>query len=606
MLLRSISSTSAPLKGGMENNAYRKRHENVSLPIVLLYLFGLIYLCLSLSNYYMGYLVMFSKVVLASNTRGDLEKNKDTIRKADEVKESCTNSEEGSENSYNIELDIENYTPLGGGRYAEYKDGDYTPEEMTVSMKEKSDNLARSRRVHVRNAMRHAWKGYKKYAWGKDELLPISNKGRNNYGGIGCTLVDSLDTLWLMDLKDEFWEARDWVSNHLNFYLNFGTIVSVFETTIRSLGGLLAAFDWSGDQMFLDKAEDLGSRLLHAFNKSQSGLPYSQVYLTDPHYASNHHWLGKNVLLAEVGTLTLEFRYLSKATGKKEYADAVDKVFDILTNMSNTMNVKHGLFPYQIDNSQNPPTFTNDVITFGAMADSFYEYLLKVWLQEKNPHSISLHRDMYERAMDGVHKLLIQKSSPSGLTYLADYKLGTLDHKMDHLACFMAGTLALGAYTNRRGLKSRQAQRDLKTGKALAYTCYQMYVRMKTGISPEAVRFNVNGKDISPLPNAPHYILRPEAVESFFILNQLTGDPIYREWGWEIFLNIEKFCRTDSAYASIQNVNKHPISGDRMESFFLGETLKYLYLLQDPDTEIDILNKHVFNTEAHPLRMFNL
>lgn len=131
-----------------------------------------------------------------------------------------------------------------------------------------------------------------------------------------------------------------------------------------------------------------------------------------------------------------------------------------------------------------------------------------------------------------------------------------------------------------------------------------MYARMKTGISPEFVQFYPN-KDFQPGRGAPHYLLRPEAVESFFILNQLTGDPIYREWGWEVFSAIERYCKTPSAYGELSNVNDvNQTPRNKMESFFLAETLKYLYLLQDPDTEIDVLHRHVFNTEAHPMRIF--
>lgn len=114
---------------------------------------------------------------------------------------------------------------------------------------------------------------------------------------------------------------------------------------------------------------------------------------------------------------------------------------------------------------------------------------------------------------------------------------------------------------------------------------------MNTGISPEYVQF-YEGRDFDIGPGAPHYLLRPEVVESFFILNQLTGDPVYREWGWEVFSAIERYCKTDFAYGQlrdVQNTNPHP--DDKMESFFLAETLKYLYLLMDPDTEVDVLNK---------------
>merc|ERR1719232_2406051 len=158
------------------------------------------------------------------------------------------------------------------------------------------------------------------------------------------------------------------------------------------------------------------------------------------------------------------------------------------------MHNTDGLYPYSIN--MDGPTFANDVITFGAMADSFYEYLLKCWLQGGRKENNL--RKMYDKAMDGVHNNLLFTTRHDGLTYLADMNGGRINHKMDHLACFMAGSLALGAYTHPDGLESAKAQRDLKTGKALAYTCYQMYARMKTGISPEAVNFNSGSTDFQP------------------------------------------------------------------------------------------------------------
>lgn len=211
---------------------------------------------------------------------------------------------------------------------------------------------------------------------------------------------------------------------------------------------------------------------------------------------------------------------------------------------------------------------------------------------------------MWDKAMMGMHEQLLQKSSPNGLSYIADRDHpGRLNHKMDHLVCFMGGALALGAYTDPRGLDSPRAQRDLKTAKALTYTCYQMYAKQKTGIAPEFVQFT-GGDDMTVGYGAPFYILRPEAVEAFYYLSVLTGDPIYREWGWEVWQSIEKYCKTQYGYGSLKNVNEEDSVEDRMESFFLAETLKYLYLLFDPDSEIDILNKHVFNTEAHPTKIF--
>lgn len=131
-----------------------------------------------------------------------------------------------------------------------------------------------------------------------------------------------------------------------------------------------------------------------------------------------------------------------------------------------------------------------------------------------------------------------------------------------------------------------------------------MYSRSETGISPEYIQFPKDN-DFVPGGGGAHYLLRPEAVESFFILHQVTKDPIYREWGWEVFQSIEKYCRVGVGYGTLSNVNNpNGQPRDKMETFFLAETLKYLYLLFDPETEVDVLNKHVFNTEAHPLRIF--
>ena len=136
------------------------------------------------------------------------------------------------------------------------------------------------------------------------------------------------------------------------------------------------------------------------------------------------------------------------------------------------------------------------------MGDSLYEYMLKIWIQGGKKED--KYRQMYDKAIQGMHDELLQVSSPSGLVFIADRNNGRLDTKMDHLVCFMGGLLALGAYTDPLGLDSERAQRDLKTGKALTYTCYQMYARMNTGIAAEFVQF-YQGRDFEIGRNAPHY-----------------------------------------------------------------------------------------------------
>jgi len=465
-------------------------------------------------------------------------------------------------------------------------------QEVTDKMRADSDALARQRREAIKKSMQRVWKTYREHAWGSDELKPISLQGQDNWGGIGCTLVDSLDTLWVMGLKDEFYEARDWVRDSLTFKNTY--TVSVFETTIRELGGLLSAYDLSGDQAFLDKAKDLGDRLLGAFN-TPSGIPNGQ---TDLQTKSSHNagWTGGSAILSELGTLQIEFRYLSYATGDPIYAEKVNKVFDTLA----TKHPQNGLFPIYINTFD--ASFANNVVTFGALGDSFYEYLLKVWLQGGKKESE--YRRMFIESMDGMIKLMLKKSSPSGLLYVADWEGGRTIDKMDHLVCFLPAVLALGAVTlgGDDPEDIERSERYMNAAKGLTYTCYQMYHRYPTHLAPEYVHFNA-GQDM--VPGANFYILRPETVEALFYLHELTGNPIYREWSWEIYQGIEKYCRTEHAYGAhpdVTNVARRP--DDRMESFFLAETMKYLYMIQDPDHQIDIKNKHVFNTEAHPLRVF--
>ena len=138
-----------------------------------------------------------------------------------------------------------------------------------------TDAVMRQRRDAVRDAFRHAWRSYRAYAWGHDELRPVSNRTNDSWGGFGITVVDALDTLWIMGLRAEWREAREHV-RRLSYRKD--TTVSVFETTIRHMGGLLAAYTLSRDALFLQKAEDLAKLLLPAFNTPYR-IPYHSLNL---------------------------------------------------------------------------------------------------------------------------------------------------------------------------------------------------------------------------------------------------------------------------------------------------------------------------------------
>ncbi|KAJ8557775.1 hypothetical protein K7X08_004541 [Anisodus acutangulus] len=230
------------------------------------------------------------------------------------------------------------------------------------------DPVDSQRRAKVKDAMRHAWSSYEKYAWGHDEFQPQTKNGVDSFGGLGATLIDSLDTLYIMGLDEQFQRAREWVANSLDFNKNYDA--SVFETTIRVVGGLLSAYDLSGDKLFLDKAQDIADRLLPAWN-TPTGIPYNIINLShgNPH---NHRW---TALMAYSASEQLEFIALSQRTGDPKYQQ---KAENVILEISRTFP-DDGLLPVHIDPAGEPVVYST--ITFGAMGDSFYEYLLKVWIQ---------------------------------------------------------------------------------------------------------------------------------------------------------------------------------------------------------------------------------
>lgn len=460
------------------------------------------------------------------------------------------------------------------------------PTEVHQWLKDCKDTTARQQ--HVVNAMRHAWDSYVKYAWGMDELQPLSRKGKSSFGGLGATIIDSLDTLHIMGLTSRFEQAKEFVVN-LNFDKNFDA--SVFETTIRVVGGLLSAHDLTGEPVFLTKTQELVDILLHAFD-TPSGIPFNMLNL-HTHTGKNPGWTGKMSTLAEFGTQQMEFFMLSAKTGKRVYREKAEHCIQYLHD-------KHkdkGLLPIYI----NPATgdFSTQQVSFGAMGDSYYEYLLKVWiLFGKND---GMFHDMWERAMDEMLERLIHKTTPSGFTYVAELsRSGGLVHKMDHLACFVGGMLALGVH--HKAVTGPKAERYLQVAKELTDTCYQMYKRSPSGLAGEYIEAK-GGNDFSFNSRASYNIQRPEAVEAFFVLFRVTGDAKYREYGWEVFSAFETFTKVDSGYTGVRDVTKTPIQrDDTMQSFWLAETLKYLYLLFSPVDKIS-LDEWVLNTEAHPMKV---
>jgi mannosidase alpha-like ER degradation enhancer 2 len=407
----------------------------------------------------------------------------------------------------------------------------------------------------------HAWDAYKKYAWGHDELKPESKTGNDWYGtSFYMTPVDAFDTMILMGLKDQAEETKELILNNLNF--DRDVFVQNFEITIRFLGGLLSAYEFDGDKRFLALAEDLGKRLLPVFN-SKTGMPYVNINLKTGET--------KNEVNnpAEIGTLMLEFGTLSRLTGNDiYYQKAKNAVQQVYTRRSDiglvgtTINVNTGEW---LDTESH----------ISGMIDSYYEYLLKSWLLFGDKD----FKVMYDSSIAAVNHFL-PDTVDNRLWYgkvdmFTGKKTNTTFGALD---AFLPAVLSLGG--------------DLKQAKELQKSCFYMWNHF--GIEPE--EFNYKTMETT----YPQYILRPENIESAYYNYHFTNDNKYLEMGVVYLKSIMDYCRLDEGYAALKSVITRE-KADKMPSFFLAETLKYLYLLFSDENVIDF-NKVIFNTEAHPLK----
>jgi hypothetical protein len=428
--------------------------------------------------------------------------------------------------------------------------------------------------------------------------------------GMGWIIVDSLDTLMLMNLTSRLSNARAWMSTKLDY--DQDKEVNTFETTIRMLGGLLSAHYLSttfpdmaplaeddeetlGEDLYLEKAKDLADRIMGAF-ESDSGVPYASVNLKTLQGVPSHDDAGASST-AEAATLQLELKYLSKLTGETFYWEKAEKVMQVIDDNG----MEDGLLPIYIYASTG--TFRGNNIRLGSRGDSYYEYLIKQYLQTSKQEPI--YEQMWDQALAGVRKHLITYSKPSKFTVLGERQAGLqegLTPKMDHLVCFMPGTIALGATggipeKEARKLPTWNAKKDkeMELARELTQTCWGMYKAMKTGLAAEITHFSV---DNPPLPesaahnppksfdesedaawredyvvksNDRHNLQRPETVETLFYMWRITGDEIYREWGWEMFRSFMKHTDVEGGgFTSLHNADVIPAEkADNMESFWL-------------------------------------
>jgi hypothetical protein len=430
--------------------------------------------------------------------------------------------------------------------------------------------------AEVKTEFLHAWNGYKQYAWGHDDLKPLSKTYHDWYGqSLLMTPVDALDTMIIMGLNAEAAKTRRYILANLSFDKDIE--VQNFEITIRLLGGLLTNYQLTGDKRFLTLAEDLGKRLLPVFN-SPTGMPYRYVNLK----TGKTRDAKSNP--AETGTLLIEFGTLSKLTGNPVYyAKAKRALVETFNRRS-----KIGLVGTWINVETGQWVDTDSHIS-GAI-DSYYEYLLKCWLLFGDRDC----KRMWDESIVAINQYLEREfyrplpGNPRPVDGFDEFWYGHADMNTGARRAEIYG--ALDAFFPAVLALSGEMARAIR----LQRSSFDMWNH--AGIEPEEFDYREQ-KIISP-----GYPLRPEIVESTYYLYHYTKEPRYLHMGEKLWRDFVQHCRTDVAYAALKNVVTKEKS-DSMQSFLFAETFKYFYLLFAPPGTLNF-DRVVFNTEAHPIRKF--
>ncbi|RYQ91717.1 hypothetical protein Ahy_B09g097721 isoform C [Arachis hypogaea] len=407
-------------------------------------------------------------------------------------------------------------------------------------------------RDEVREMFYHAFNGYMDNAFPLDELRPMSCAGEDTLGGYALTLATEFQ-----------------VSNKT---------VSLFETTIRVLGGLLSAHliasDYatgmrvpSYDNQLLNLAEDLGRRLLPAFD-TPTGIPFGSVNLL--HGVDKHE--SKITSTAGGGTLTLEFGVLSRLIN--------DPIFEQVTK-----NAVRGLWARRsklnlVGAHINVFTgeWTQKDAGIGTSIDSFYEYLLKAYLLFGDEEYLYIFQEAYAAAMHYLY-----------------HDPWYVEVNMDSAAIVWPLFNSLQAFWPGLQVLAGDIDPAIRTHAAF------LSVWRRYGFTPEG--FNLASLTVQH--GQKSYPLRPELIESTYWLYKATRDPRYLDAGRDMIASLQYGTRCPCGYCHISDVEHHN-QDDHMESFFLAETVKYLWLLFDlavgPDNLVENgPYKYVFSTEGHLL-----
>ncbi|KAI8994787.1 glycoside hydrolase [Pilobolus umbonatus] len=365
-------------------------------------------------------------------------------------------------------------------------------------------------------------------------------------GDYSLTLVDSLDTIAIMGTQAEFEDAVERVIEVVSFHQD--NKVQIFELNIRAL----------------EMAVNLADRLLPAFKSTKTGIPYPRVNLKKGVPPTET----TETCTAGAGSLILEFGVLSRLTGNPEYERVAKRALKSIWSRRSQINLLGNVIDIQTGQ------WIHTASSTGAGIDSVFEYMLKAYILFGEVDYLNMFDEAYKALMTHVR-------DSSGYLYRnVHMSTGSLMSTwIDSLSAFFPGLQVLYG--------------DLDSAIRNHLVFYNIWRRYHA--IPERFDFYQRGVDL------PFYPLRPEFIESTYHLYTATKDPFYLQVGEMVIEDLNNRTRIPCGFASIGDVQTGRLE-DRMESFMLSETIKYLYLLFNEDSHINKMDSnYVFTTEGHIL-----
>jgi mannosyl-oligosaccharide alpha-1,2-mannosidase len=419
----------------------------------------------------------------------------------------------------------------------------------------------------VRRELRRAWQTYQRYAWGHDELHPLTNSYGEFFDDahpVGLTIVEALDTLYLMELDRELAQGVDWIRDHLDFRA-VSTEVQIFETNIRMVGGLLSGYLATRDRVLLRAARDIADVLLPAFERSPTGMPYRFVV------PSTGALSGTTNVLAEIGTIIAEFGTLSRLTHDRRYYDAAKKALKAVYDRRSPLDLVGTEINIETGEWTNPSARVDPPV------DSFFEYLWDGW-------DLFGDRDL-KRWYDVLTAAILRHEAEVYNGHLwfhrTNMTTGVLEsRRTSELTSFYAGLLGQSGH--------------LREGEAYFDSWTSMLDTFE--LLPEGLDYG------TATATSPGNQLRPEYVDSAFNLWLITGKERYRDLAHEYYLRQKRNSRAGGAWTIITDVTTRPMTqGDLTSGYWWSEQMKYWYLMFGAARRFDYRDNYL-STEGNVFR----